>query len=227
MHQGDARPMTPEFQRGDGRGVLGPHHNHVRVEVGMRLAIVMRHLRQLFPGHIQAIGQIVVAGCHHQFSCPKDDGAGEQIRAVYEERATGMLCAADCAVLAYIEAVELGHLAVVLERLQARGLLLGAYEGNVADLQQLRRGKERHVCRVVIQRIAQAPLLYGQGGVARAPYLNGAGEAGGTGADDEHVVLLHAFLNFDGTRMCPPLTLDETAYKAGRGMRAGSHTPAS
>ena len=145
------------------------------------------------PGHAEAVGQIVVAGGNHQLARQELGGTGERSGAVHQERAVGALDAGDGVILAHVQAIELGDLAVVFQRLLARGLLLRADKGNVADLQQLRRGEEGHVGGVVIERIAQAALVHGNRGVARAPRLDGAGQAGGAGADDEYVELLHAF----------------------------------
>ena len=97
-------------------------------------------------------------------------------------------------VLAHIQAIELRHFAVILQRLLPGGFLLRADKGNVADLQQLRRGEEGHVGGVVVERVAQAALVHGNRGIARAPRLNGTGKAGGTGANDEYVELLHGGL---------------------------------
>ena len=193
MHQGDARAVTPQLQGGDGRGVSGPDHHHIRVVVGMRLAVVVRHLGQIFAGDIEMVGQIVVAGGDDQLAREELGGTGERAGGVHQERAVGALDAVDRVILANVEAVELRDLAVVLQGLQAVGLLLRGDEGNVADLQQLRRGEEGHVGGVVVERVAQASLVHGNRGVAGAPGLDGAGQAGGTGSDDEYVELLHGF----------------------------------
>ena len=95
--------------------------------------------------------------------------------------------AIDGLVLADVELVVLGDLAVVLEGLVAVGLLVGAGEGHVADLEQLRRGEEGHVRRVVEERVAEAALVDQNGGETRALRLDGAGQAGGAGADDEQI----------------------------------------
>ena len=81
----------------------------------------------------------------------------------------------------------LGDLAVVLQRLVAGGLLVGAGEGHVADLEQLRRGEEGHVRGIVEERVAEAALVDEKRGEARALRLDRAGQARGPGADDQHV----------------------------------------
>ena len=82
----------------------------------------------------------------------------------------------------------LGDLAVVFEGLGAGGLLVGAGEGHVADLEQLRGGEEGHVRGVVEERVAEAALVDQHDVEAGALRVDGAGHAGGAGADDEEIV---------------------------------------
>src|SRR6478672_484193 len=81
----------------------------------------------------------------------------------------------------------LRHVAVVLQRLGAVGLLVGCGKRNVANLQQLRRGKENHVRRIVKQRVHQAALVHHNGSKPGALRLNGTRHAGGAGANHQHV----------------------------------------
>ena len=90
-------------------------------------------------------------------------------------------------VLAHVELVVLGDLAVILQRFLAGGLLVGAGEGNVADLQQLGRGEEGHVAGIVEQRIHQAALVDVDDGEAGALGVDAASQAGGASADDDDV----------------------------------------
>src|ERR1035441_10188851 len=83
--------------------------------------------------------------------------------------------ALDRLVLADVERVVLSDLAVVFEGLAAGGLLVGAGEGHVADLQQLGGGEEGHVRGVVEERVAKAALVDQHRREARAPGLDGAG----------------------------------------------------
>ena len=57
----------------------------------------------------------------------------------------------DLLILANVELIVLGDVAVVLQRFLPVGLLVGRTERNVADLQQFRRCKEHHVGRIVKQ----------------------------------------------------------------------------
>ena len=90
-------------------------------------------------------------------------------------------------VLAHVELVELGDLAVILQRLLPGGLLVGTGEGDVADLEELGRSEEGHVAGIVEQRIDQAALVDVGDGEAGALGLDAAGQAGGPGADDNDV----------------------------------------
>ena len=81
----------------------------------------------------------------------------------------------------------LRHLAVILQRFFARGLLMRGGEGEIADLEQFGRGEERHVRGIVEDGINQASLINNDGLEPGALRLDSAGQASGTGADDEHI----------------------------------------
>ena len=76
-----------------------------------------------------------------------------------------------------------GHPPVILQRFGPVGLVVQARHRNVADLQQLRRGEEHHVGRVVIERVDDAAFLDQDRLHAALLQLDAAGEAGGSGAD--------------------------------------------
>ena len=187
MHQGDAGAVPPEIERGDGGGVLAADDQDVEAVVGMRLVVVVLDLAEVFAGDVEVVGQIVVAGGDDELACAMLEGAAEAVGGVDGEVAVVAADGVDGLVLADVEVVVLGDLAVVLERLDAVGLLVGAGEGDVADLEQLRRGEEGHVRRVVEERVAEAALVDQARGEARALCLDGAGQAGGAGADDEQI----------------------------------------
>src|ERR1700757_424358 len=69
----------------------------------------------------------------------------------------------DVFILSDIEPVVFGNLTVVFEGLVAVGFLIRAGEGHIADLEQLRRGEERHVGGVVEERVAEASLVHQKG----------------------------------------------------------------
>src|ERR1039458_5291820 len=66
----------------------------------------------------------------------------------------------DALVLTHVKFVKRRHSPVVLQGLSARGLGVGAGEWDVADFEQLRGRKERHVGRIVKKRVANAALVY-------------------------------------------------------------------
>jgi len=68
---------------------------------------------------------------------------------VDDEVAIGSFDTLDIFILADVETVVLRYFAIVFEGLVAVGFLIWAGEGHVADLEQLRRGEERHVGRIV------------------------------------------------------------------------------
>jgi len=63
-------------------------------------------------------------------------------------------------VLANMQLIVIGDLAIVLECLLARRLHVGGGERDFTDFQQLRRGEESHVGGIVENGVDQAPLVY-------------------------------------------------------------------
>src|SRR5205814_8031404 len=61
-------PMPPEVERGFGSRVLAANHNHVVVEVWVRLAIVVEDFGQIFAGHADCIWEFVIAGRDNNLS---------------------------------------------------------------------------------------------------------------------------------------------------------------
>ena len=120
----------------------------------------------------------------------------------------------DPLVLADVQVIMLGNFAVVLQSFLARGLLLGGGEGDVSDLQQLRRGEKEHALRVVIERVHQASLVEDDDSQANLLRFDGAGQACGTSADDEHIA---AHLR---TRLGPGLSLG-FEFQGGKEVRHG------
>ena len=91
-------------------------------------------------------------------------------------------------VLADVEFVGVGDLAVVLESLGAGGFLVGGAEGHGTDFEQLGGGEEGHAGGVVEKGVGEAAFVDEDDGKAGALGVDGAGEAGGAGTDDEDVV---------------------------------------
>jgi hypothetical protein len=188
MDQSDARAVTPEVERGDGGGVLAADDDDIEAEEGVRIVVVMLHLAELFAGDVEFVGQVVVSGGEDELARAVSEWASEAVGGVDGELVVVAGDALDRLVGAQVERVVLGDLAVVFERLRAAGLLVGGGEGDVADLQQLRRGEEGHVRGVVEEGVAETALVDHEGGESAALGLDGAGQTGGAGADDEQVV---------------------------------------
>src|SRR5271167_4153307 len=81
----------------------------------------------------------------------------------------------------------LRDLPVILERFLTRGLLVGSAERDVANLEQLRRGKESHVGGIVEDGIDHATLINRDDLESSSLRLDRAGETGRPRADDQHV----------------------------------------
>ena len=93
----------------------------------------------------------------------------------------------DMLILVQFQPKMLRHLAVIFQRLLPIRLLVGTAERDVADLQQLRRGKEGHVRRVMKQRIAQAALVNQQGIEACILRIDGASQARRPGPNHKYI----------------------------------------
>src|SRR5690242_18520263 len=119
----------------------------------MRFTIVVGYLGQILASNIHIVGKIVVAGGDDKLARMMDAGGVRSIDGVNAEVTISTFDAVDAMVLAYVEGVMIGHLAVVLQRFTSIRLLIGTAERNIADLKKFGRCKERHVCRIVKQRI--------------------------------------------------------------------------
>src|SRR5947207_3287696 len=90
-------------------------------------------------------------------------------------------------ILPDIEVIVLRNFAVILERLFACGLLAGSAEWNIADLQQLRRSKERHVRWIVIDGVDHAALVNRNHFESRALSFDSTGQPGWASANDDDI----------------------------------------
>src|SRR6516162_7707099 len=92
MDQGHAGARPPQFE-GRNRGrVFRADYGYVMIVVRVRLLVVVEHLRQIFAGHIQPIGDVIVAGGKHDFARLVDMLTSESIRG---ENLKGPVLAAD------------------------------------------------------------------------------------------------------------------------------------
>ncbi len=100
-------------------------------------------------------------------------------------------------VLMDVEAVVFGDAPIVLQRFGAAGLFVERGHRQAADFEQLRRGEEHHVRRIVVERIHDAALFDQDRVEAALLQLDAAGQAGGPGANHDDVEAappLRAFL---------------------------------
>ena len=130
-----ARSVPPQVESGDGGGVLAANYQNVAVVVRMRLSVIMRNLRQVLARQSELISQVIVAGRNNHFA-----------RAVIV-RASGTVCGGDAEVsvvphdrfdpfvLANIQLIVFGDLAIVLERFFTGRFLMGRGKWNLADLE--------------------------------------------------------------------------------------------
>ena len=179
--------MPPEVEGCDGRRVLAADDEYVQSIKRMRLVIVVADLMELFAGDIKIIGQIVVARGDGQFAGVMRQRAAKIVCGVNGEIAVTSLDSFYRLVLADVEAVMLRDFAVVLQRFVAVGLLVWTGKRHIANLQQLRRGEERHVRGIVKQGVAETPFIHQHRGEPCALRLDGAGQSGGAGTDDHQI----------------------------------------
>src|ERR1700757_1447720 len=153
----------------------------------MRLAIIMEDLRQVLAGNIHLVSHIVITSRDNQLTRLVIVNAPETVRGREVEFAVPSHHRLYPLILSHVEVIVLGNFAVILERLFARGLLARSAEWNIADLQQFRGSKERHVRRIVVNRIDDAALVNGDCFESRALRLDGAGKPGWPGSNDDDI----------------------------------------
>src|SRR5207249_9996341 len=101
--------------------------------VGMRLAIVMKHLGQIFPGHIQLICAVVVSRGDDYLSAAVIKYSSQPITRSYVESIVAPHHRFYPLVLPHVELVVLCVLAVILERLKPVRLRISTAERQIAD----------------------------------------------------------------------------------------------
>src|SRR5207249_9998549 len=119
----------------------------------------MKDLWQVLARNSHLISKIVVPSRNDQFARAVIVDAAQTICGGDVELAVPPHHRLHPLILPDIEVIVLRNFAVILERLFACGLLAGSAEWNIADLQQLRRSKERHVRWIVIDGVDHAALV--------------------------------------------------------------------
>jgi len=185
MHERHASAVAVKIQRRFSRGVLASDDHNVLPPEWVGLGVIVRNVRQLLAGHPQSVGQIVVAGGHHDF--PRRIGRDLTVgRArVHLKLAVGAANIRNLLSQAQFQLIVLSRLAVILECFDASRLLCRTDQRQIADFEQLRGGKENHVHRIVIERVAEATFVDDQRAHSGALGLYRTGQAGGTRADAE------------------------------------------
>ena len=144
----------------------------------MRIVVVVVHLAQGFARNAHPVGQIVVADGKGELARLQLPVASKTIRGLHGEIAIGAAHPLHAVVLANVQLVIGRDQAIVFERLVACRFGVGAGEGNAANLQQLRGGKERHVRGIVKDRVANAALVDQRHAKASLLRLDGRGQPG-------------------------------------------------
>ena len=70
VHQRHARSVSIQVERRFRGRILPADHNHILIPIFVRLAVVMRYMREVFPWHAQLVRQIVVSCRHGDLSAP-------------------------------------------------------------------------------------------------------------------------------------------------------------
>src|ERR1035437_6744737 len=176
----------PNYLHIPGENLSKVHHyyfdQHIGAEVGGRVEVVMMDLAEVFAGNVEVVGQVVVAGGDDQLAGMNRASAAKAVHCVHGESAVTALDPLHAMILADVQFIVVRPTPVILERLVAVGLGVGAGKGDAADFQQFGRGEEGHVRGVVKERVADASLVHHHGAQTGLLCLDGAGQTRGSGA---------------------------------------------
>src|SRR5438876_10307815 len=170
-----ARPRAKQLQRGFDRGVFAADHDNVETVGEVRFVEVVVDVRQVFTRDAELVDVVEVAGREDQL-VPRDRLAPETRFDFSRTDEFGVGLHAD--------PLDPGDAAIVFQRLFAGRLLTGRHEWVIADLEALRRRKERHLDRVPHDRIRERARVDDEGIDATALGGNGARQADRPGARD-------------------------------------------
>src|SRR5437879_8595470 len=182
VDDGGASAGTKQLQRRLDRRVLAADHHGIAAVGEMRFVEVVMDVRQLLAPHAEAIGRVEVAGGEHEFvprnrltAEARGDFAGrDELRVGLDADTFGA-----------------GDPAVVLERFLPRGFRPGTDERVIADLEPLRRRKERHVDGIADDRIDERARIDHERIDAAAFGGDRARQTNRPGAGDDHGFVLH------------------------------------
>src|SRR5438445_12649384 len=125
----------------------------------MRLAIIMKDLRQILAGNIHLVSHMVISSRDNQLTRLVIVDVPEAVRGREVEFAIPSHHRLYSLILSNVEVIVLGDFARVFERFFPCVLLARSAEWYVTDFQQLRRSKERHVRWIVVDGIHHAALV--------------------------------------------------------------------
>src|SRR5579872_1273956 len=125
----------------------------------MRLTVVVEYFRQVLARNIQHVCEVIVSSGNDQLAGAVIVNSAKPVDSRDLEIAVLPVYRLHPLILRNRQMIMLGYLAVIFERLLPRGFLISSAERNIADLQQLRRGEESHVCRVVEDGINHASFV--------------------------------------------------------------------
>src|SRR5438309_9442325 len=153
----------------------------------MRLAIIMKDLRQILAGNIHLVSHIEITSRDNQLTRLVIVDWPGAVRGREVEFAVPSHHRLYPLILSNVEVIVLGDFAIVFKRFFPCGLLAGSAEWNIADLQQLRRSKERHVRWIVIDGVDHAALVNCNHFESRALSFDSTGQPGWASANDDDI----------------------------------------
>jgi hypothetical protein len=142
----------------------------------------VHHLGQVFAGHAHAPRNVVVASGEDHFACLISSTV-----ALHEKCSVNTPDVLHRFILVNVQLVMASDATIVFQRFVARRLFVHCRHGDVADFEQLRRGEEDEVRRVVEERVNDAALFEDQGAQAHVLAFDGAGKPGGSCANDDDI----------------------------------------
>ena len=179
-----------QVQSGLGGGVAPAHHRHPPAVVRVAVVEVVAALGEILAGDAEAARRVEEPGGHHQGLAMR---AALGAAVFHGEGKAGPVAAhrADRAPGAHRQRVVLGDGAVVGHGLAPARLLVGASERQAADGQLLRGGEEGHISGEVVYAVHHRTLLEDDVIQSDAGSGDGAGQSGGTGANDDQLARIH------------------------------------
>ena len=142
----------------------------------------MGYFGQLLTRHAHEVGHIVKS------RSGDEEAAGVGVFLGLDEEVTGLALGADDALVeVHVERFDLGDSPVVVERLFAKRFVAARDKGIPTDFQQVRRREKLHAGGVAEKGVDERAFLDHKSVESSPLGFDRAGEADGTGADDDNV----------------------------------------